>query len=580
MAAPTPMDEARVAAFLDAYQGRELVRILTCGSVDDGKSTLLGRLLYDARGVFADQVAEAQSRSRRASVVDEPLDFSLLLDGLEAEREQGITIDVAHRYFTTARRKFIIADAPGHAQYTRNMATAASRADVAVILVDATRGVREQTRRHAFLAALLGVQHLVVAVNKMDLVGFEQAVFERIRQDCQDMLVKLGVRDVHWIPLSALRGDNVVQRSERMPWYQGLALLEHLETVHVASDVNLIDARFAVEYVVRTAAGFRGYAGSVVSGVLRPGDPLVVLPAGRRTRVQSVVGLAGELTEAFAPMSVTVTLADEVDVARGDVLAPPNNAPRVASAFEAMLVWMEPTALVPGRDYLLRQLARHVPARVTALRYRVDLDTLHRQPAAELEFNQIGRVAIATTAPLVFDAYGDNRGTGAFVLIDRQSHATVAAGTILQRQPAPTESAATGPAATTTAPGAAVWLAGVEPDAGRILVAALAARLRQRGMAVLELAEAALRSGLWADQPASAVAHARVVAVCQHAMASGLLAVVAVADPDPPGVTGRWLLVQAGAALGAREPQAAAQFLLAELDARGLLSAPPPAPGP
>ncbi|MFP5247692.1 MAG: sulfate adenylyltransferase subunit 1, partial [Thermoanaerobaculia bacterium] len=362
-----------ISTFLEQYRKRELLRFLTCGSVDDGKSTLIGRLLHDSHGVYEDQLSAARRDSAKHGTTGGELDLALLVDGLQAEREQGITIDVAYRYFSTGTRKYIIADAPGHEQYTRNMATGASTCDLAVILVDATRGVLDQTRRHAFIATLLGIRHLVVAVNKMDLADYSQQRFDSIREDFAAFAAKLQVSDVHFIPMSALKGDNVVHDSEAMPWYRGGPLLDYLETLHIASDRNLIDLRLAVQLVARPNAEFRGYAGTIASGILRKGDEITVLPSGRRTRVREIHTVDGVRDQAFAPMPVTVTLADEVDASRGDMLVHPNNAPRVERDLEAMVVWMQDEPATTKREYLLKQTTVLVPAIVTDIRYRINV---------------------------------------------------------------------------------------------------------------------------------------------------------------------------------------------------------------
>ncbi|HEX6097563.1 MAG TPA: sulfate adenylyltransferase subunit CysN [Thermoanaerobaculia bacterium] len=415
-------------AFLSEYRDRELLRFLTCGSVDDGKSTLIGRLLHDAGTVYEDHM--------RAAHRGNDLDLALLVDGLQAEREQGITIDVAYRYFSTPKRKFVIADTPGHEQYTRNMATGASNSDLAVLLVDATQGVLDQTRRHAFIASLLGIRHLVVAVNKMDLVGWSEAVFRVIRDEFSEFAARLQVSDIEFIPMSALLGDNVVHGSDQMPWHAGGPLLAHLESVHIASDRNLIDFRMPVQLVVRPNAEFRGYAGSIASGVLRADSEVLVLPSRQQTRVRSILTANGESDRAFAPMPVTVTLEDEVDVSRGDMLVYPNNVPHLEHAFEAMVVWMHEDGLAPGREYLLKQTANVVPATVSTPRYRINVNTLSRESCESLALNEIGRVRVETPRLLAFDAYERNRTTGAFILIDRLSYATVAAGMIVDRDSA------------------------------------------------------------------------------------------------------------------------------------------------
>ena len=434
---PAPGD---VLAFLESHGRKDLLRFITCGSVDDGKSTLIGRLLYDAGLVPDDHLlALERDSARHGHAGPGQLDFALLVDGLGAEREQGITIDVAYRYFATGRRKFILADTPGHEQYTRNMATGASTANLAVILIDAERGVLPQTCRHSFIVSLLGIRHIVVAVNKMDLVGFSQEVFDRVRADYTEFAQRLEVPDLHFIPVSALGGDNVVRRSTVMPWYQGSPLLDYLETVHVSSDRNLIDLRFPVQYVTRPDHRFRGYCGTLASGVLRKGDEVIALPSGNRSRIRSIVTFDGELDEALPPAAVTVTLEDQLDVGRGDVLVRPGNVPRSQQAFEAMIVWMAEEGLVPGRPYLLKHASGTTQAAVTTLRYKVNVNTLHREPAAALELNEIGRAAVATARALLFDPYKKSRAMGAFILIDRLTQATVGAGMLLDVAPATAE---------------------------------------------------------------------------------------------------------------------------------------------
>ncbi len=426
-----------IEGYLAVQERKELLRFLTCGSVDDGKSTLIGRLLHDSKRIYEDQLASIRRESERRGSAGGELDLSLLVDGLQAEREQGITIDVAYRYFSTEKRKFIIADTPGHEQYTRNMATGASNCELAVILIDARLGVLPQTRRHSFIVALLGIRHVAVAVNKMDLVGFDEAVYERIRRDYLDFVARLELSDVRCFPLSALHGDNLVDRSERMPWYQGGTLLDHLETVAVSADRNLIDLRFPVQLVIRPDLHFRGVAGTVASGILRPGDPVIALPSGSRSRVREIRSFDGKLEEAFPPLAVAVTLEDEIDVSRGDLLVHPGNQPQVGRELEAMLVWMSEEPLEPGRPYLVKHTAQLVGARVAELRYRVDVNTLHREPAARLALNEVGRVRVLLDRSIGFDPYGANRTTGAFIMIDRLSNNTVGAGMIVDRRAGP-----------------------------------------------------------------------------------------------------------------------------------------------
>jgi bifunctional enzyme CysN/CysC len=412
----------------------DLLRFATAGSVDDGKSTLIGRLLYDTKSIFEDQLEAVERTSRLMG--DEYTNLALLTDGLRAEREQGITIDVAYRYFATPGRKFIIADTPGHIQYTRNMVTGASTADLAIVLVDARKGMVEQSRRHAFLVSLLRVPHLVVAVNKMDLVDYAEDVYEGIHNEFSAFATKLEVPDLTVIPISALLGDNVVTRSDRMPWYDGPSLLHHLENVHVASDRNLIDVRFPVQYVVRPQSSrypdYRGYAGTVAGGVLKPGDDVVVLPSGFESRIAAIDTADGPVDEAFPPMSVTVRLEDDLDVSRGDMLCRPNNAPAPVQDVDAMVCWMSDSALEPGQQLALKHTTRAARAVVRELQYRLDVNTLHRDEAAEsLRLNDIGRVRLRTTVPLFIDSYRRNRTTGGFILIDEATNRTVAAGMVV-----------------------------------------------------------------------------------------------------------------------------------------------------
>jgi bifunctional enzyme CysN/CysC len=413
-----------------------MLRFATAGSVDDGKSTLIGRLLYDSKSIFTDQLDAVEKTSRDRG--DEYTNLALLTDGLRAEREQGITIDVAYRYFATPRRKFIIADTPGHIQYTRNMVTGASTADLAVVLVDARKGLVEQSRRHAFLVTLLRVPHIVLAVNKMDLVDYSESVFQEIRDEFTAFATKLEIPDLTVIPISALNGDNIVSRSENMPWYDGPSLLHHLENVHVASDRNLVDVRFPVQYVVRpqstTVSDYRGYAGTVAGGVMKPGDEVMVLPSGFTTRIESIDTADGPVEEAFPPMSVVVRLADELDVSRGDMICRPHNAPRAAQDVEALICWMdEQEAIVPGKKYALKHTTRNVRAVVRDIQYRLDVNTLHREEApGSLGLNEIGRVTLRTTQPLFVDEYRRNRSTGGFILVDEATNRTVAAGIVVQ----------------------------------------------------------------------------------------------------------------------------------------------------
>lgn len=423
-----------IDAYLAQHERKELLRFITCGSVDDGKSTLIGRLLYDSKMLYEDQLAQLESESKVHGTVGGGFDPALVTDGLKAEREQGITIDVAYRYFSTARRKFIIADTPGHEQYTRNMATGASTADLAVILIDARYGVLTQTRRHSFIVSLLGIRHIVVTVNKMDLVGFSQERFDEICNDYREFATRLDLPDLHFIPISALNGDNVVEPSPSMPWYRGSTLMNFLETVYIGSDRNLEDFRFPVQYVNRPNLDFRGFCGTLSSGIIRRGDEVMVMPSRRTSRVKQIVTYDGELEEAFAPLSVTLTLTDEVDCSRGDMLVRPGNVPKSSHDFDAMIVWMSADAMVPGKTYLFKQTSQTCPGQIDSLRYRVDVNSMHRAPAPDLQLNEIGRCHVSLSQPIFYDAYRRNRGTGAFIVIDRITNVTVAAGMILDRE--------------------------------------------------------------------------------------------------------------------------------------------------
>ena len=411
----------------------DLLRFSTAGSVDDGKSTLIGRLLYDAKSIFTDQLEAVERTSRERG--DDYTDLALLTDGLRAEREQGITIDVAYRYFATPRRKFIIADTPGHIQYTRNMVTGSSTANLSIVLVDARKGMIEQSRRHAFIVSLLRVPHLILAVNKMDLVDWSQEVFEEIAADFSNFATKLEVPDLTVIPISALHGDNIVTRSENMAWYEGPSLLHHLEHVHIASDRNLVDVRFPVQYVIRPQSNshldYRGYAGQVAGGVLKAGDEVMVLPSGFTSTIASIETADGPVAEAFAPMSVTVRLADELDVSRGDMICRPHNQPSVAQDIDAMVCWMAEQPLAPGQKLAVKHTTRSARALVKDLQYRLDVNTLHRdESASSLGLNDVGRVRLRTTVPLLADEYRRNRQTGGFILIDEMTNRTVGAGMI------------------------------------------------------------------------------------------------------------------------------------------------------
>ncbi len=417
-----------------------LLRLATAGSVDDGKSTLIGRLLFDSKAVMEDQLEAVERTSKERG--HDYTDLALVTDGLRSEREQGITIDVAYRYFATAKRKFIIADTPGHIQYTRNMVTGTSTAQLVIVLVDARHGLLEQSRRHAFLASLLGVQHIVLAVNKMDLIDWDRERFEWIRDEFHAFAARLDIQDVTTIPISALNGDNVVTKSDKAPWYDGPPLLSHLEDVYIAGDRNLVDVRFPVQYVIRPQtldhADHRSYAGTVASGVLRPGDEVVVLPSGKSSRITVIDGPTGPVQEAFPPMAVSISLADDIDISRGDMLARPQNQPTATSEFDATVCWMaDEAALEPGRDYVIKHTTRTTRARVIGLDYRLDVNTLHRDKSATaLKLNELGRITLRTQVPLLLDEYVRNSSTGSFILIDPDTNVTVAAGMVRDTAPA------------------------------------------------------------------------------------------------------------------------------------------------
>ncbi len=422
-----------IKTFLDQDQKKDLLRLLTAGSVDDGKSTLIGRLLFDSKKIYEDQLIALHRDSKRIGHAGEDIDYALLLDGLKAEREQGITIDVAYRYFSTAKRKFIIADTPGHEQYTRNMVTGASTANLAIILVDARQGVITQTKRHTFIVSLLGIKHVVLAVNKMDLVSFDQAVFEEICDEYKTFVTQLDIPDITFIPLSALKGDNVVDISERMPWYHGKSMLEFLESVHISSDRNFEELRYPVQYVIRPSLHYRGFTSSIASGVIRKGDKIMVLPSMKTSEVDSIIASEGETDYAFPPQAVSITLKDEIDISRGDMIVHPNNLPKIDRHFEAMLVWMDEKPMDTDTRFYIKQSTSTTKAHIDTIRYKVDVNTLDKSEIDHLVLNEIGRVVITTNKPLFFDPYKKNRSTGSFILIDPVTHNTSAVGIIIDR---------------------------------------------------------------------------------------------------------------------------------------------------
>jgi bifunctional enzyme CysN/CysC len=422
-----------ILAYLAQHERKELLRFLTCGNVDDGKSTLIGRLLHDSKMIYEDHLEAITRDSKKSGTTGEEVDLALLVDGLQAEREQGITIDVAYRYFSTAKRKFIIADTPGHEQYTRNMATGASTCDLAIILVDARYGVQTQTRRHSYIASLLGIKHIVVAINKMDLKGFDEGVFEQIKADYLKFAeaINLNPTTLAFVPMSALKGDNVVNRSEQSPWYSGQTLMEILETVEVAADRNFDDLRFPVQYVNRPNLNFRGFAGTLASGIVHKGDEVVVLPSGKSSRVKSIVTFEGELEHAGPGQAVTLTMEDEIDISRGDLLVHADNVPTVSDSFEAMLVWMAEEPMLPGKKYDIKRATSYVQGSIASIVHKVDVNTLDEGPASALQLNEIGKVKVSLDSAIALDGYDSNRTTGAFIIIDRLTNGTVGAGMIV-----------------------------------------------------------------------------------------------------------------------------------------------------
>jgi bifunctional enzyme CysN/CysC len=421
-----------INAYLAQHERKELLRFLTCGNVDDGKSTLIGRLLHDSKMIYEDQLAAVQADSVKSGTTGAgKIDLALLVDGLQAEREQGITIDVAYRYFSTSTRKFIIADTPGHEQYTRNMATGASTCDLAIILIDARYGVQTQTKRHSFIASLLGIKHIIVAVNKMDLEEYSESVFNKIKQDYLTFTSTLDLHDICFIPMSALDGDNVVNRSANMPWFTGEPLMETLNSVKIANDHNFADARFPVQYVNRPNLDFRGFCGTVAAGIFNVGDTVTALPSGKSSKIKSIVTYDGELQEAFPPMAITLTLQDEIDVSRGDMLVGKNKTPPVvADKFRASIVWMAEKPLTPGRQYAIKLATRSVFGSISMIHHRIDINTLEHHDANDLKLNEIGSCTLSVTAPVVFDPYKNSKWTGSFIIIDRLTNGTVGAGMI------------------------------------------------------------------------------------------------------------------------------------------------------
>jgi len=543
-----------IQEFLDRDEKKDLLRFLTAGSVDDGKSTLIGRLLFDSKKLYEDQLDALERESVKEGHAGGEIDYALLLDGLKAEREQGITIDVAYRYFSTNRRKFIIADTPGHEQYTRNMITGGSTANLAIILLDAQKGVITQTRRHTYLISLLGIKHVLLAVNKMDLVSYDQERFDSICADYRAFVTKLDIPDVDFIPISALNGDNVVDLSDKMPWYHGGSVLEFLETVHVGSDNNYDDFRFPVQYVLRPDLDFRGFSGKVSSGLIRRGDPVLALPSRKSSKVKSIITYEGELDEAFTPQGITLTLEDEIDISRGEMLVHPDNLPRIERHFEAMLVWMNEEALDITTQFYIKHTTQLTRARIDKIRYKVDVNTLEKSEVHELKLNGIGRVIITSTKPLFFDRYKRNRQTGSFILIDPLTNNTSAVGMIIDKlDPGDLPSKITLEAKQKIEHGqglidkteyirrynqkaATIWITGLHGSGKNDLAYSLEKTLFDLGATVVLIDGYTIRSGLSREldfSPTDRAEHLRRVAhICQILNNQGIITICSFISPD------------------------------------------------
>ncbi len=544
-----------IKEFLDQDQQKDLLRLLTAGSVDDGKSTLIGRLLFDSKKIYEDQLSALERDSKRIGHAGDKIDYALLLDGLKAEREQGITIDVAYRYFSTANRKFIIADTPGHEQYTRNMVTGASTANLAIILIDARKGVITQTKRHTFLVSLLGIKHIVLAVNKMDLMEYSEEVFNSIVADYKKFTTSLSIPDMEFIPLSALNGDNVVEITDTMPWYKGKSLLNYLESVHVVSDRNFDDFRLPVQYVLRPTLDFRGFSGKIASGVIRKGDQVMSLPARKTATVTRIIGVEGDTDYAFPPQSVTLTLSDEIDVSRGEMLVHPDNLPRTERQFEAMLVWMDEEKMDPFGQFFLKQTTHTTRARFDQIKYRIDVNTLEQHKTDALELNEIGRVIITSNKPLFFDPYHQNRETGSFVLIDPITNNTCAVGMIIDKlRPSDLHSRILDPETKRLVEGgkslinteelerryrqkgSTTWIMGLHGSGKNMLAYALERQLFDKGATAVLLDGSTTRSGLSREldySPADRAEHYRRVAhVCRILNDQGVMVICSFISPD------------------------------------------------
>lgn len=544
-----------IKEFLDQDQQKDLLRLLTAGSVDDGKSTLIGRLLFDSKKIYEDHLSALERDSKRIGHAGDNIDYALLLDGLKAEREQGITIDVAYRYFSTAKRKFIIADTPGHEQYTRNMVTGASTANLAIILIDARKGVITQTKRHTFLVSLLGIKHIVLAVNKMDLMDYSEEVFNKIVADYKKFITPLSIPDIEFIPLSALNGDNVVEITPTMPWFKGKSLLQHLESVHAVSDRNFDDFRLPVQYVLRPGLDFRGFSGKIASGVVRKGDELMCLPSRKTATVTRIIGSEGDTDYAFPPQSVTITLSDEIDISRGEMLVHPDNLPRIERQFEAMLVWMDEEKMDPFGQFFLKQTTHTTRARFDQIKYRIDVNTLEQYKTDALELNEIGRVIITTNKPLFFDPYHQNRETGSFVLIDPITNNTCAVGMIIDKlRPSELHSRILDPETKRLVEGgkslisqqelehryrqkgSTIWIMGLHGSGKNMLAYALERQLFDKGATLVLLDGSTVRSGLSREldhTPADRSEQMRRMAhVCRILNDQGYLVICSFISPD------------------------------------------------
>ncbi|MBA4409134.1 MAG: sulfate adenylyltransferase subunit CysN [Bacteroidota bacterium] len=559
----SPFGEARgtldINAFLNQDEKKDLLRLLTAGSVDDGKSTLIGRLLSDSKKIYEDQLSALERDSKRVGHAGDEIDYALLLDGLKAEREQGITIDVAYRYFSTNKRKFIIADTPGHTQYTRNMVTGASTANLAIILIDATKGVITQTRRHTFLVSMLGIKHVVLAVNKMDLVNYDQKVFDEICADYKAFITQLDVPDVNFIPISALKGENLVEPTTLMPWYHGKSMLEFLESVHISSDRNFDDMRFPVQYVLRPDLDFRGFSARVASGIIRKGENIMVLPSRKTSRIKEIITYDGNLDEAFPPQSVTITLEDEIDISRGDMIVYPDNLPRIERHFEAMLVWMDEKPMDTGMQLFLKHANNTTRVRFDKIQYKIDVNSLQKSSVGHFELNEIGRVVLTTNKAIFFDPYKKNRSTGSFILIDPITHNTVAVGMIIDKLNAEDLPSKIVDEKTLEAnklritkgqslisetqlqkrynqKGTTLWITGLHGSGKNELAFTLEKELFEQGATVVLLDGSSIRSGLSNEldfSPADRAEHLRRVAhICKLLNDQGIITICSFISPD------------------------------------------------